>query len=382
MTVETRSRKKPPGRLITLLDLGPVEVVEELSKLMELCGEKPYRVKQILRQVYQRRVLDFQEMTDLPKGLRESLAERYRILPLETVERKASQDGTVKTLWRLLDDSTHVESVTILMERSRYTVCLSTQTGCALGCSFCATGRLGPGRNLTAGEIVGQALALTRSAEEQGITGSRDEEERDKKDLPRAPNLVFMGMGEPFLNYENLKKALYILNHNDLMQVGARRITVSTVGLPDRIVRFSRDFPQMKLAVSLHSARDGIRRRLMPVARKVSIEQLLEACREAYRLTNRRITFEYLVIPGVNNLPEDIEALARMTAGLPCKINLIPFNPVEGVPFISPIAAELESFRKALLSACKQAVTLRSSHGSDIAGACGQLAAGGVIPSL
>jgi 23S rRNA (adenine2503-C2)-methyltransferase len=258
-----------------------------------------------------------------------------------------------------------VESVTIPMERERSTLCLSTQTGCAFGCVFCSTGRLGAGRNLSSGEIVGQAIAMMKEAEGPVPAG---------EDRPRSPNIVFMGMGEPFLNYENLKKALTVLNHNDFLQVGARRITVSTVGLPDEIIRFSQDFPQMKLAVSLHSAREALRKKLIPAARKYPLPELLEACREARRITSRRITFEYLVIPGVNDEPEDVEALARFTENLPCKINLIPYNPVPGVLFQAPTREELENFQKKLFTSSKQAVTLRKSHGTDIEGACGQLA--------
>jgi 23S rRNA (adenine2503-C2)-methyltransferase len=350
--------------LIPLLDLGPDEIIAELRGRLASWGEKPYRVKQVIRQIYQRLSLDFLEMTDLPAGLRENLASTYRIMPLGIVERRKSRDGTVKTLWKL-DDGAFVESVTIPMERERSTLCLSTQTGCAFGCVFCATGRLGAGRNLSSGEIVGQAIALMRETEGPVPAG---------EDRPRSPNIVFMGMGEPFLNYENLKKALTVLNHNDFLQVGARRITVSTVGLPDGIIRFSQDFPQMKLAVSLHSAREALRKKLIPAARKYPLPQLLEACREAHRITARRITFEYLLIPGVNDEPEDIEALARFTGNLPCKINLIPYNPVPGVLFQAPTREELENFQKKLFTSSKQAVTMRKSHGTDIEGACGQLA--------
>ncbi|HUU26401.1 MAG TPA: 23S rRNA (adenine(2503)-C(2))-methyltransferase RlmN [archaeon] len=359
--------KKTPAaeKLVPLLDLGPEEVAAELTGRLASWDEKPYRTRQILRQIYQRRNLDFCRMSDLSAGLREKLASTYKLLVLEAQEESFSRDGTKKTLWSL-EDSACLESVTIPMKRDRSTLCLSTQTGCALKCTFCATGQLGAGRNLTPGEILCQVLILMGCGNDSGI---------GQEDRSRAPNIVFMGMGEPFLNYENLKKALSVLNHNDFMQVGARRITVSTVGLPDEIVRFSRDFPQMKLAVSLHAAHEPLRKKLMPVARRFSLASVIEACREANRITGRRITFEYLVIQGVNDLPEDVEALTRLTSNLPCKINLIPFNPVEGVPFKPPSQEELEIFQKRLLVSCKQAVTLRRSHGTDIEGACGQLAA-------
>ncbi len=355
--------------MIRLLDLGPQELKTELSRCLAQWDEKPFRVKQILGHVYQRCVLDFESMTDLPAALRSSLARTYRLKILEPLERKFSADGTAKTLWEL-EDGARLESVIIPMEAGRCTICLSTQTGCALGCAFCATGRLGAGRNLSAGEIVGQALAeMAEAAQDSGprIKGA---------ERSAAPNLVFMGMGEPLLNYDNLKTALEVLNHSELTQVGSRRITVSTVGLPEQIVRFSRDFPQMKLAVSLHAATDSLRKALMPIAKKVSLSELLDACRQAQAITGKRITFEYLVIPTVNDRLEDVRALAAICSSIHCKINLIGLNRVEGLPFRSPAPDELARFQKSLSSACNQAVTLRRSHGTDIAGACGQLAAG------
>lgn len=370
MTLMTRKQGKRisiENSRLMLLDLAPEEVEAELADRIASWEEKPYRVRQILRQIYQRGTLDFSLMTDLSAGLRERLCAAYEITPLKAGEAAVSGDGTRKRLWRL-GDGESVESVEIPMERDYYTVCLSTQTGCAFGCSFCATGKLGAGRNLSTGEILGQALASL---------STREPPEKDTRetDRPRSPNFVFMGMGEPLLNYENLKKALRIMNHNDFMQVGSRRITVSTVGLPEEMLRFSRDFPQMKLAVSLHAATEPLRKKLMPAARRVPLSRLLEACVKCYRITGKRITFEYLLLPGVNDRPEDVEALAGISSTLPCKINLISFNRVEGVPFKPPSEQTVERFQKALRSACKQAVTFRRSHGADIAAACGQLAA-------
>ena len=355
--------------MVRLLDLGPQELKTELSRRLARWDEKSYRVKQILSHIYQRSTLDFESMTDLPAALRSRLSETYQLKLLELLEHSVSADGTAKTLWEL-DDGARVESVTIPMEAGRCTICLSTQTGCALGCSFCATGRVGPARNLSAGEIVGQALAEMADAAQGSVPRIKG------ADRVSAPNLVFMGMGEPLLNYDNLKTALEVLNHSELTQVGSRRISVSTVGLPEQIVRFSQDFPQMKLAVSLHAATDSLRKALMPIAKKVSLSQLLDACRQAQATTGKRITFEYLVIPTVNDRREDIQALASIAAGIPCKINLIGLNPVDGLPFRASTPEELTSFQKQLSSACRQAVTLRRSHGTDIAGACGQLAAG------
>ena len=353
-----------------LLDLGPEELDRELGETFAAWGEKPFRVKQVLRNIYQRGVLEFEAMTDLSLDLRAKLTERYSLQPIALAGESASVDGTVKKLWRL-NDGALVESVAIPMEKGHSTFCLSTQTGCSMRCTFCATGKLGPGRNLSAGEIVAQALMMTGGGRAGWTAGPGE-------DNPAAPNLVFMGMGEPFLNYENLAAALRVLNHNDLMQVGARRITVSTVGLPEGILRFSRDFPQMKLAVSLHAAHERLRRQLMPGAGKVPLESLIEACAEAHRITNKRITFEYLVIPGINDHDEDIASLAALSRRVLCKFNLIPLNPVPGLPYRAPRHEELNRFQEALLKASLCAVTLRKSHGRDIEGACGQLAAGGL----
>ena len=363
---DTEGKRTSP---LPLLDLGPAEVPEELNRTLAGWGEKPYRARQVLRQIYQRGVLDFRRMTDLSATLRERLARAYDIQPLTSEAPVVSKDGTRKTLWHL-ENGGAVESVVIPMERGHSTVCLSTQTGCALKCAFCATGRLGAGRNLTPGEILFQALA---PLEELPGGPVRDTSAADKS---RSLNYVIMGMGEPFLNYDNLAVALRVMNHNDFMQVGARRITVSTVGLPEGMLRFSRDFPQMRLAVSLHAATEELRRRLMPVAHRVPLSSLLKTCREVFGITGRRITFEYVVLSGINDREEDVAALAGLTRDLPCKINLIGFNRVPGIEFNPPDKRQLENFRDRLLAACKQAVTLRQSRGADIAGGCGQLAAG------
>ena len=366
MNNKSLSEQAAGAARLCLLDLAPEELEAELADRIASWEEKPYRAGQILRQIYQRGILDFSLMTDLPKELRERLEAAYRIMPMREGETAESKDGTRKRLWHLADGET-VESVEIPMKRGYFTACLSTQTGCAFGCIFCATGKLGAGRNLSSGEILGQALTAF---------GSRNPLSKNAPDTnrPRSPNFVFMGMGEPFLNYQNLRKALQVMNHNDLMQVGSRRITVSTVGLPEQMLRFSHDFPQMKLAVSLHAATETLRKKLMPAAGRVPLSLLLKACVECYRITGKRITFEYLLLPGVNDRAEDVEALAGISRELPCKINLIAFNRVEGVPFRPPSEQQVERFQKALLSACNQAVTYRRSHGADIAGACGQLA--------
>ena len=352
---------------VSLLDLGADKAAAHLTEQLGRWGVKPFRAKQVLRQVFQRGTLDFGLMSDLPLELRDRLASAYELYPLLSAGESVSRDRTVKQLWRAGDGSV-LESVVIPMQRGHRTVCLSTQTGCALGCSFCATGRMSAGRNLSAGEILVQAI--------HPVSGGRGGEIRDSDttNSNRSLNYVFMGMGEPMLNYENLAAAIRVMNHNDFMQVGARRITVSTVGIPEQMIRFSTEFPQVKLALSLHAADDTLRRNLMPIARKVPLAELIDACYECNRITGRRITLEYLVLPGINDRESDITALARISKRLSCKINLIGYNPVAGLTFSKPTHLELIQLRDRLFEVCKSAVTVRESHGNDIAGACGQLA--------
>ncbi len=354
---------------VSLLDLGVNKTVDHLTEQLGSWGVKPFRVKQIVRQIFQRGTLNFELMSDLPKDLRSRLAEAYELYPMLLANKFFSRDKTVKQLWRANDGSVF-ESVVIPMERGHRTVCISTQTGCALGCSFCATGRNGPGRDLTSGEILAQAIHPVSEGQGGEIRDS------DNAGSDRSLNYVFMGMGEPLLNYENLAAALKVMNHNDFMQVGARRITVSTVGLPEQMIRFSTQFPQVKMALSLHASEDSLRRQLMPIAKKVPLTELLATCKECNRITGRRLTLEYLVIPGINNRDEDIKALARISKRLDCKVNLIGFNPVEGLAFSKPTRQDLTQFRDKLFERSKIAVNIRDPRGDDISGACGQLAGG------
>ena len=355
-------------KIFELLATEPDKTGAELEHIIAEMGQKPYRARQVMKNIFQRWETSFSQMTDLPLALRQELENRIRIIPFQEVRSLKSRDTTEKTLWQL-DDNRYMESVAIPMTREgAFTVCLSVQTGCALGCSFCATGAIGAGRNLRSEEIIGQALAL--------FARNRDKlQTKPDDDKPSYPNIVFMGMGEPFLNYGELSRALRFINHNDTLQVGARRITVSTVGLPEGIIRYSEDFPQMKLAVSLHAANDTLRKELMPIARSVSLDQLIASCHKAFEITSRRITFEYLVIEDVNDSEQDIRDLARLMRGLPSKINLIPYNPIKGSSFKAPPKEKLKWFQTTLLGISKSSVTIRKSHGRDIDGACGQLAA-------
>jgi 23S rRNA (adenine2503-C2)-methyltransferase len=338
-----------------LLSLGPGEIEAVLAEWLSARGQPAYRVRQIVDAMYRQRVDGWDAMTALPKALRDELAAAFRFPSIALEELRESADGTCKYLWSLIDGEA-VESVMIPSDR-RDTFCISSQAGCALACAFCATGMFGYKRNLTVGEIVDQVRRLQKSREAAG----------------HGANLVFMGMGEPLLNWENLRAALELLVHERYFDIGARRITVSTVGLPDRIVALGEEFPQVRLAVSLHAARDEVRDRIVPINRRYPLRQLLAACRLWYGATGKRMTFEYLHLPGVNDRPEDVAAMGHAVEGLSVQVNLMRYNPILGAEFRRPTAVETKRLRDALRHATKVPVTIRRSRGLDIEGACGQL---------
>ncbi len=338
-----------------LLSYGPDAIQPALKAWLAARGEPSYRVDQIVQAVYRRRVDGWKSVTPLAKGLRDELERAFRLPSITLAELRESADGTRKYLWTLVDGEA-VESVMIPSAR-RDTFCVSSQAGCALACAFCATGMIGYKRNLTVGEIVDQVRHLQRDRELAG----------------HGANLVFMGMGEPLLNWENLRVALELLVDERYFDIGARRITVSTVGLPDRIVALAEEFPQVRLAVSLHAARDEVRDEIVPINRRYPLRQLLAACRLWCESTGKRMTFEYLHLPGVNDRPADVAALGRAVEGLSVQVNLMRYNPVPGADFRRPTAAETLRFRDALRRATRVPVTIRRSRGLDIEGACGQL---------
>ncbi len=338
-----------------LLSYGPDAIQPALKAWLAARGEPSYRVDQIVQAVYRRRVDGWKSVTPLAKGLRDELERAFRFPSITLAELRESADGTRKYLWTLVDGEA-VESVMIPSAR-RDTFCVSSQAGCALACAFCATGMIGYKRNLTVGEIVDQVRHLQRDRELAG----------------HGANLVFMGMGEPLLNWENLRVALELLVDERYFDIGARRITVSTVGLPDRIVALAEEFPQVRLAVSLHAARDEVRDEIVPINRRYPLRQLLAACRLWCESTGKRMTFEYLHLPGVNDRPADVAALGRAVEGLSVQVNLMRYNPVPGADFRRPTAAETLRFRDALRRATRVPVTIRRSRGLDIEGACGQL---------
>ncbi len=330
-----------------------------MAKLAEN-GQPGFRAGQLLDWVYRKRVRTFDAMTDLPAGLRTMLAGHFSLSSIEVVRRLGSNDTTQKFLFRL-SDAQLIETVLIPASPALYgeasdrrTLCISTQVGCAYGCKFCASGLDGWKRNLRAGEIVEQILR----AEE--ISGER------------VNNLVFMGMGEPLANYDQLIRAIGMINAPWGIGLGARHITVSTSGLAPQI-RLLADQPlQIRLAISLHGATDEVRTQIMPVNRKYPLAVLLDACRYYHGRKKQKLTFEYILIDGVNDTQEQATTLAGIAASLEAKVNLIPYNSVEGLAWSRPPLARQKAFQHTLHSR-GVAATLRREKGHDIAAACGQL---------
>jgi 23S rRNA (adenine2503-C2)-methyltransferase len=346
-------------------ETSPVDLLgftlEELTSfVVDTLGERPFHARQLYRWIHQRGVTDFDAMTDLSKSLRNQLKERCALEPLTKDLEQRSVDGTIKYRWRTRDGRL-IESVYMPSE-DRKTLCVSTQVGCAMGCAFCMTGTLGLLRNLTAAEIVAQVHAVNREV-------TRNEQ----LDIPRPlTNLVFMGMGEPLHNFEQLKTALAILQSVDGPNFSHRHITVSTVGLVPMIERLGAE-TDVKLAVSLNATTDAQRDAMMPVNRKWKIADLMEACRNFPLRQGRRITFEYVLMRGVNDADEDASRLIELLRGVPAKVNLIPYNENPGLDFQTSDDARAERFRE-LLTRGHVAAFIRENRGRDIAAACGQLA--------
>lgn len=333
----------------------------ELDRLVAELRERPFRARQLYRWLHLRGAASLDEMTDVPRSLRAALAERCALTTLERDAEQRSSDGTIKWRWRTADGRA-VESV-YMPEAERKTLCVSSQIGCGMGCSFCVTATLGLSRNLTPGEIVDQVHRANRRLVELGEgVGNRP-----------LTNLVFMGMGEPLANFENLKAALEILLSEDGPNFSHRHVTVSTVGLAPMIRRLGEE-TQVKLAISLNATTDETRSRIMPVNHRWPISELLRACREFPLKQGRRITFEYVMLGGVNDGDDDAERLSRVLKGIPSKVNLIPYNESPGLAHEAPEQARVEAFRDRLVAAGITAV-VRKSRGRDIAAACGQLAA-------
>ena len=337
---------------LALTSLLPEEIAAALSI-------KPFQGKQIFQWLQRKGVYDFNAMSNLSKELRERLISTCcaaQLTPVDT-QRSTRDDaaaGTGKMLFNLAEGDT-IESV-VLLDKERVTLCVSSQAGCPIGCAFCATGQSGFRRNLTAGEIAEQ---VTRLVVEQNLGD-------------RTPNIVYMGMGEPFQNYEAVIKSIRILMEKEGLNIGARKITVSTVGDVSGIRRFAEEDWQVRLAISLHAANNPLRTKLLPLNRRYPLEALIEAVDYYCLKTGRQLSFEWTLLRGVNDSSEDAHQLATLIRGLPAVVNVIPYNPVEGVAFEAPSRTACKAFCHQLTSLGIQ-TTLRQERGQDIDAACGQL---------
>ena len=327
--------------------------IEELEAFVEDIGEKSFRGRQLFNWIYVKKAAQFSEMTNLSKTLREKLQSRADIGCLQLLKKKTSDgSSSAKYIFRLHDG--HVIESVYIAESGRRTLCLSCQVGCALKCAFCATGRLGLKRNLSAGEIIDQVLYIERDIGHE------------------MTNIVFMGMGEPFKNYDHVIKAANLIKHPDGIGIGYSRIVISTAGIVPAIFRFADEGHRFKLAVSLHSAVNEDREKIMPISRKYSVEKLVEAVKYYIQKSGCRPTFEYVIMAGVNDRKQDADALRKLIRGLECKVNLIPYNPTVS-EFERPRAESVDQFARWLFP-IQTPVSVRWSKGVDIDAACGQLA--------
>jgi len=328
--------------------------LQELEAALQAGGHPAYHARQIYAWIYRKGVTDFEQMTDLSRQLRAELASTFRISTPVVLEKEVSEDGTVKFLLEL-EDRRRIESV-FIPDTPSQTFCVSTQVGCAMKCGFCLTGKMGLLRNLTAGEISGQVRVLAR---ELGLLATKF-------------NIVLMGMGEPLHNYDNTMKALRMLNDEHGLAVSPRRVTLSTVGVLPALERLAGEPLMPNLAISLHATTEDQREALVPVNRKYGLIEILDAARRFPLKRRNRITFEYVLLNGVNDTPEDARRLVRLLGNIRCKVNLIPLNEAAGIGFSRPSDARVDKFARALSNA-GVIVSVRKSRGRDIRAACGQL---------
>jgi 23S rRNA (adenine2503-C2)-methyltransferase len=327
----------------------------ELESFIRKVGLPSFRARQLLHWIYERRAQSVDEITEFSRDLRGDLSRDAYISNLRLLKRQVSEDGTEKFLFGL-EDGESIESV-LIPDKDRLTLCISSQAGCAMKCRFCLTGRLKLRRNLKAHEIVDQVISTGRLVEPRKVT-----------------NIVFMGMGEPLANFDEVTESLRRMT--DLMKISKRRITLSTSGIVPGILKLGGvGMPRVNLAISLNAATDEVRNRLMPVNRKYPLSSLLAACRRFPLEPRRRITFEYVLLDGVNDKVEDAGRLVKLLKGIPCKVNLIPFNPYKGSEFSRPSGEAIERFQRILIDGNLTAL-IRKSKGQDILAACGQLKAG------
>lgn len=331
--------------------------LENLKNWLDESGEKGFRAAQIYDWIYNKSAQSFDEMSNLSKAFREKLAGSFSFPVLKLLKIQESSDvETVKFLWEL-PDKKRVESV-LIFSGDRRTVCVSCQVGCPARCAFCASGKEGLMRNLSPAEIVEQVLHINQYL---------------KKDEERVSHIVFMGMGEPMENYDSVVKAIEIFHEEAGLNISQRRITVSTVGVVEGIKRLAKERLKVNLVLSLHAPNQNIRKKIIPYARKYPFEEVLLAMDEYSKLTKRDITYEYTLISGINDHAKNAEELARLLKGKQCTVNLIPYNPVDGLNLQRPEKEKIESFRS-ILEEAKINTTWRYTKGKDIAAACGQLA--------
>lgn len=327
--------------------------LRELDSLSLKIGLPAFRLRQLRHWIYEKYAISIQDITEFSKDLREKLSEQFYISNLKLKDRQFSKDGTEKFLFGLEDEET-VESV-LITDKDRLTLCISSQVGCTMGCRFCLTGKLGLKRHLAAHEITDQIVAVNRLIPPLRLT-----------------NIVLMGMGEPLSNSDNVIEALWRITV--LMSVSPRRITLSTSGIVPKLLELSRKAPLVNLAVSLNATTDKVRNEIMPVNKTYPIRKLLEACRKYPLPPGRKITFEYVLIKGINDTPEDARRLVILLKGISAKVNLIPLNPYEGSDFEKPKDEDISNFQK-ILESRNIVALVRKSKGQDILAACGQLRA-------
>jgi len=348
-----RAKKEKPNLKESVYSLQPKQLEEWLKEN----GEKPFRAAQIFDWLYNKRVKTFEEMSNLSKGLREKLEASFALTTLSTIIQQESKDGTIKFLFQL-QDGYSIETVLMRHEYGN-SVCVTTQVGCRIGCTFCASTLGGLKRHLLAGEIVEQVVKVQQTLDELG---------------ERVSHIVIMGIGEPFDNYDAMMNFLKVINHEKGLNIGARQITVLTSGLVPKLYEFANEQLQINFAVSLHAPNQEARQKLMPIARAYKLDELMEAVRYYTEKTGRRVTFEYGLMSGENDSVEIAEELSALIKGLKCHVNLIPVNYVPERDYVRTSRSQIFAFEKTLKKNGIN-VTIRREQGSDIAAACGQLRA-------
>lgn len=348
-----RAKKEKPNLKESVYSLQP----EQLEEWLKENGEKPFRAAQIFDWLYNKRVKTFAEMSNLSKGLREKLEANFALTTLSTIVQQESKDGTIKFLFQLQDGY----SIETVLMRHDYgnSVCVTTQVGCRIGCTFCASTLGGLKRHLLAGEIVEQVVKVQQTLDEVG---------------ERVSHIVIMGIGEPFDNYDAMMSFLKVINHEKGLNIGARHITVSTSGIVPKIYQFADEQLQINFAVSLHAPNQEARQKLMPIARAYKLDELMEAVRYYIKKTGRRVSFEYGLMSGENDSVEIAEELSALIKGIKCHVNLIPVNYVPERDYVRTSRSQIFAFEKTLKKNGIN-VTIRREQGSDIAAACGQLRA-------